>query len=204
MKLFRSFRKNDDGAVTVETSFLILSLIILTGGAIEAGYALFQWNGAQTAARTGARIAATSDPVATQMNTMTGLSNSVAVGDPMPYYRLECDNKNKTCDAGGYDATAMSRIIFGPDGDNRCGTTTRARRGMCDIFSETKRANVSVAYQNSGLGKAGYQTDPAPLVTVTLKDVPLKFVFLDLVGFSNIATLPPVQATVMGEDLKNG
>lgn len=204
MSILSKFHKNKDGAVTVETSLMILVLIVLTGGTIEAGYAYYQYNGAQTAARTGARIAATSDPVAISLNTMTGLSNGVEVGDPMPFYKLDCDGTNQNCSSGGYNSAAMSRILYGPDGDNTCGPTTRARRGMCDVFSEAKLGQVNVSYENSGLGKAGYQTDPAPLVSVTLKKVPLNFLFLDLVGFKDIATLPPVTATVMGEDLKNG
>ena len=204
MKSLKSFIRQKSGAVTVETSLMILMLIILTGGSIEAGYAFYQYNGAQQAVRTGARIAATSDPVAVSVNSMTGLSNSVSQGEAFPDYNISCSDKSKSCSDGGYDNQAMQRIIFGPDSDGECGATSRARRGMCDVFRDTKRAQVEVAYIGSGLGRAGFQGDAAPLVSVTLREVPLNFVFLDLVGLNDLVHLPPVDATLMGEDLKNG
>jgi len=41
--------------VTVETSFTIMILILLTGGSIEAGYAFYQYNGAQQAVKPSVR-----------------------------------------------------------------------------------------------------------------------------------------------------
>lgn len=202
--LFTKFTRRDEGAVTVETSLTIMMLIILTGGSIEAGYAFYQYNGAQQAVRTGARIAATSDPVATTVNTMTGLSNSVSQGQAFPDFNITCSDETKSCSQGSYDNQAMQRIIFGPDSDGTCGATSRSRRGMCDVFKDTERSRVDVAYIGSGLGRAGFQADAAPLVSVTLSEVPVNFVFLDLVGLNGVIHLPPIEATLMGEDLKNG
>lgn len=201
---FRKFFRRDEGAVTVETSLTIMILIILTGGSIEAGYAFYQYNSAQQAVRMGARIAATSDPVATTVSTMTGLSNSVSQGQAFPNYEVTCRADTQSCSQGSYDARAMQRIVYGPDEDGTCAATSRLRRGMCDVFEDTQRARVDVAYINSGLGTAGFQADAAPLVSVTLRDVPINFVFLDLVGLNGLIHLPPVEATLMGEDLKNG
>jgi len=203
-QLFKKLIRRDEGAVTVETSLMIMVLIILTGGSIEAGYAFYQYNGAQQAARTGARIAATSDPVARSVSTMTGLSGAVSQGQSFPDFEIVCKNDTESCSEGSYDMAAMTRIVFGPDGDGVCGATSRARRGMCDVFGDTEQAYVDVAYFSSGLGTAGYQGDAAPLVSVTLRNVPLNFVFLDLVGLGDLIHLPPVEATLMGEDLKNG
>lgn len=203
-KWLTKYKRGNDGAVTVETSLIIMVLIILTGGSIEAGYGFYQYNGAQQAARTGARIAATSDPVARSVNSMTGLSGSVSQGQAFPDFEVTCSDETRRCSEGSYDSTAMRRIIFGPDGDGVCSATSRARRGMCDVFKDTDRAHVDVAYISSGLGTAGYHGDAAPLVSVTLRDVPLNFIFLDLVGLGDLIHLPPVEATLMGEDLKNG
>ena len=200
----RKLLGREDGAVTIETSLIIMTLILLTGGSIEAGYAFYQYNGAQQAARTGARIAATSNPVSTNVNTMTGLSNSVSQGQPFPDYSITCSDKTRSCSDGGYDSRAMKRIVFGPDEDGICGATSRSRRGMCDVFRDTQRARIDVAYISSGLGTAGFHGDAAPLVSVTLREVPLNFVFLDFVGLGGVIHLPPVEATLMGEDLKNG
>lgn len=203
-QILKKLRRRNDGAVTVETSLMIMGLIILTGGAIETGYGFYQYNGAQQAVRTGARIAATSDPVARSINTMTGLSGSVSIGEAFPDFQVTCSDETRQCSDGSFDSTAMRRIIFGPDGDGICSATSRARRGMCDVFKETKRAQVEVSYFSSGLGTSGFHGDAAPFVSVTLRDVPLNFVFLDLVGLGDLVHLPPVEATLMGEDLKNG
>jgi len=202
--LLKKFKRRNDGAVTVETSLTIMMLIILTGGSIEAGYAFYQYNGAQQAVRTGARIAATSDPVASTVTTMTGLSNTVSQGQAFPDFNITCDEETKSCSEGSYDNRAMRRIVFGPDEDGICSATSRARRGMCDVFKDAERSRVEIAYVSSGLGRAGYQADAAPLVSVTLSEVPVNFVFLDLVGLQGIIHLPPIEATLMGEDLKNG
>lgn len=202
--ILKKLQRRDDGSVTVETSLTIMMLILLTGGTIEAGYAFYQYNGAQQAVRTGVRIAATSDPVALNMNTMTGLTRSVSQGQAFPNFEVTCSDDTQSCSEGSYDSRAMQRIVFGPDEDGTCGATSRSRRGMCDVFKDTKRARVDVSYLSSGLGTAGFQGDAAPLVSVTLREVPLNFVFLDLVGLRGVIHLPPVEATLMGEDLKNG
>lgn len=202
--LFKKLYAQTDGGVTVETSLTIMLLIILTGGSIEAGYAFYQYNGAQQAVRTGARIAATSDPVARDMATITGLTNGTTQGQAFPNYEYICQDDTKRCSEGSFDARAMQRIIYGPDEDGICGATSSPRRGMCDVFKDTSRAKVEVSYFSSGLGKAGYIGDSAPLISVTLREVPLNFVFLDIIGFQNLLHLPPVEATLMGEDLKNG
>lgn len=202
--IFQTFRKRTDAGVTVETSLTIMLLIILTGGSIEAGYAFYQYNGAQQAVRTGARIAATSDPVARELATMTGLSNGTTQGQAFPDYEFICDSDTNSCSQGSFDNRAMQRILFGPDEDGTCGATSRPRRGMCDVFKDAKTSKVSISYLSSGLGTAGYHGDSAPLVSVTLREVPLNFAFLDIIGFKNLIHLPPVEATLMGEDLKNG
>jgi len=203
-RLLSKLKKNETGAVTVETSFTILLLILLTAGTIEAGFAFHQYNGAQQAVRTGARIAATSNPVSVDVSEMTGTSNSVSAGQAFPSFERHCSDATRRCSQGRYDTSAMNRIIYGPDNDGQCGATTRPRRGMCDVFADTQRARVDISYIGSGLGRTGPQGDSAPLVSVTLRDVPLNFVFLDLIGFKDLVHLPPVEATLMGEDLKNG
>ncbi|GGX74134.1 hypothetical protein GCM10011309_25340 [Litorimonas cladophorae] len=194
--LFDLFRKSESGSVTVETSLIIMLLIMLTGGTIEASFAFHQYNAAQQAARTGVRIAATSDPVSRDFSDYTNVADLSL--------ERHCSSDTQQCSGGQYDSNAMRRIIFGPDGDGACAATTRSRRGMCDVFSDTQRAHVDVSYIGSGLGRTGAQGDAAPIVSVTLRDIPLNFVFLDLVGFKDIVHLPPVEATLMGEDLKNG
>lgn len=184
----------------------MLSGLMLFGtiGTFEAGWGFFQWNRAQQAARIGARIAATSPPVATALTNYTGLGNGVNVGDPMPNYSFECRGDTQGCSSGTFNSTAMNMIIFGPDGDNNCGATERLRRGLCDVYGKVAPENVVVTYAKSGLGRAGNPADPAPIITVTVTDLKFDFAVLKYFAPSALTTMPPVSVSVIAEDLKTG
>jgi len=202
--IFTSFRRNQHGGVSIEAAFLSMIMVAITGGAIEAGHAFFQWNSAQQAARVGARIAATSTPVANHLQNWTGIGGGVNAGDPMPDYAIQCSGKTHNCTQGGFYAQAMNEIVFGSDNDGDCSATTRDRRGMCDILNDIQISNVIIDYKNSGQGRAGNPADPAPLITITLTDLQFDFVFLDLFTPQPLRTMPDVSVTLMGEDLRSG
>ena len=199
-----SFFRNTKGSVTVEASFLLMIMVAVTGATIEAGHAYFQWNGAQQAARHGARLAATSDPVAQSLADMTGLGSGVEPGMPIPDYSRTCSGKTANCDMGGYDSRAMTDIVFGPDNDQSCGATQKERRGMCDVFNDISLNNVEVIYTSSGLGTAGFPASPAPLVTIKITDMKFDFVFLNLFTPESFSNMPDVSVSIMAEDLKTG
>ena len=202
MMIFKAYKNSVDGAVAVETSLLITIMIFLTAGVLETGLAYWQWNSAQQAARHGARLAATSDPIATEIHTMTGLGNGVETGDPFPNYVLNCSGELNGCNQGGFNQTALYEIVYGPDGDGLCANTVRERRGICDIVSNIEPKNVEISYANSGLGRAGNPPMPAPLITVTIKDLDFNFVFLDVFLPQKLSKIPPVSVSVMSEDLR--
>ena len=202
--MLKRFKKNTEGGVSVEASFLLMIMVALTGATIEAGYAYFQWNSAQQAARHGARLAATSDPVASNLTSMTGIGNGVEAGDPMPNYVRSCAGKTGQCNSGGFNSTAMDKIVFGPDNDGTCGPTQKERRGMCDVFGDVTKDNVEVIYAHSGLDKAGYPADLAPLVTVTVTGLKFDFVMLGLFTPDSFSNMPDVSVSLMAEDLRSG
>ena len=202
--MIADFLKNKRGSVSTEASFLLMIMVALTGATVEAGFAYFQWNSAQQAARHGARLAATSDPVAQSLSTMTGLGDGVEAGDPMPDYTRECSGKTRSCNEGGFSNTAMNNIVFGPDNDLTCGTTEKKRRGMCDVFDKITIDNVDVTYTHSGLGIAGNPGQPAPLVTVKVTDMRFNFVFLGLFTPKSFSRMPDVSVSLMAEDLRSG
>lgn len=203
MVKFQKYFKSDSGAVSVETSLLITITTILTACAVEASLALWQWNSAQQAARHGARLAATSDVIATDLQTMTGLSDTVAAGDPLPDYARVCSGETSSCDAGGFDQTALNLIVYGKDGDGACGATTPRARGICDVFADVRPENIEVKYEASGFGIAGLPAKPAPLITVTVKDLDFDFIFLDAFFPNAFTKIPPVSVSVMSEDLSS-
>jgi len=203
MTLFGKFWNSEDGVVTVETSLVISLMTLLTVGAVECSLALWQWNSAQQAARQGARLAATSYPVSQDLSAMTGLGNGVEAGDPFPYFERHCSGKTASCSNGQFDQAALDYILYGPDRDGICGSTTPNRRGVCDVVSNVGPENIEITYASSGLGHAGNPGAPAPLITVTIKDLDFNYIFLDAFFPSKFTKIPSVSASVMSEDLRS-
>lgn len=203
MMSLNRYLKSERGSVTVETSLIITLLIVVTAGVIECSLAFWQWNTAQQSARFGARLAATSYPVAEDLREMTGLESGAEVGDPFPYYERHCSGKTSSCSSGQFNQVALDYIVYGPDGDGVCAPTTLERRGICDIISNVGRENMDISYIASGLGYAGEPGDPAPLITVTIKDLDFNFVFLDAFLPERFTKIPPVSVSAMSEDLRS-
>jgi len=199
----RAFKHNEEGAVTVETSLVLTLVILCTGGVLECGLAFWQWNSAQQAARHGARLASVSPPLSQDLMTMTGLGNGVEAGDPFPDYEVICSGGTQSCNQGNFDTLALENLVFGPDGDGVCEKTALLRRGICDVVPFVKVENIDVVYQNSGFGFAGLPSDPAPLITVTVKDLEFNLIFLDIFFPNQFLKIPPVSVSVMHEDLRN-
>ncbi len=204
MSLWGRYKTSQDGAVAVEASLITTIMVVLTLAAFEIVYGFFQWNAAQQAVRLGARLAATSPPVSQALETLTGLENGGEAGDPMPDYTHSCAGASASCSAGGFNAAVLNEIVFGPDNDGLCAATSRARRGMCDIFERVSPENVTIEYRNSGLGRAGVPAWPAPLITVTLTDVEFDFALLRYFTPNAIRKMPPVSVTVIAEDMQSG
>lgn len=204
MSLVSKYVDNKNGSVTVEAAFLLPIMVVLTIGAFETCYGLFQWNTAQKSARIGARIAATTQPISEQLLTMTGLESGAEPGDPMPNYVHLCNGASKSCTVGGFNDSVFDEILYGPDNDGVCGSTTKARRGICDIYSGVGPDNLEIEYRNSGLGRAGNPASPAPIITVTLKGLEYDFALLRYFTPSRMRTMPTIRVTVVAEDLQSG
>ena len=185
--MFSRFQRSESGSVSVEMALICTVMIMLTLGAVEAGYAYTQHSAAQNAARHGARLAALSAPVS---NTVDDASGS---------YDITCAGGTRSCSSGRYRSDAMDRIVRGPDSDGQCAATTRERRGMCDVMNSLSVDDVSVRYVGA-LPAAGQRQAP-PLVTVTIAERPLKTVLLGGALPGRFRTLPSVSASLMGEDL---
>lgn len=192
------FLNDDSGAVSVSASWLIGIFIVLTGGAAEMGNSYWQSNAIQHAAKMGARIATTSEPVSVELATMTGLSSNVDVGDPVPAYKIVCHGKTQSCNRGGFNQLAFNKIFYGRNNDGTCEATTQETRGMCDMFENLIPENVVITYESSGMGRAGNPPILIPVVTVTIADLEQNYLFLDFLGERTIGT----QVSALAEDLK--
>jgi len=192
---------DQDGGVLVEATIVIVLFLVFVLGSVDFLMAMYQWNAAAKATAVGARIAAVSSPVSSDLSTMTGLGGGVVPGDPMPAFTRTCTAG--ACTGGTYSAAAMNTIVFGR-GSNACGDhTSFYNTGMCDVFWRIKPANVVIKYESTGLGYAGRPGGPVPTITVSLQNINFEFFFLrGLLGFGDI-TIPAMTTTITGEDLSS-
>ena len=187
----------------VEYSLIVSLLLVLTFGLVEFSLALFQWNSATKAVQAGARLAAVSAPVSSDLTTLTGLTSGVEPGDPMPAFERICTGAGGSCSGGGtFSAAALNTIVFGRGDGTTCGTVAAAQLpGMCDMFSRIQPQHVTVTYKHTGLGFAGRPGGPVPTITVQLSNLTFNFILLRILpGFTSIA-IPSMRTTITGEDL---
>lgn len=195
--------RDPDGSVAVEFGLVGSIFILLLMGMVEFGTAFWQWNQATKALQLGVRLAAVSNPVSSDLKTMTGLSGTVEEGDPMPYFQRICSGATQTCSGGTYDAAAMRTLVYGR-GNASCPTAAQAYPAMCQIFPRVTPQNVVVEYTQTGLGFAGRPGGPVPSITVRLTGLNFSFVVLDtLVGLGQIP-MSGLAATATAEDMSGG
>jgi Flp pilus assembly protein TadG len=194
------------GGVLVEAAVMIPIIFVFVLGAVDFLFAFYQWNAATKAVQLGARIAAVSNPVASDVSAITGLGGGVNPGDPMTvgaFLTRTCFGATASCTNGTYSAAAMTTIVRGR-GSNACGDATSVYfAGMCDVFARVREENVVISYSATGLGYAGRVGGPVPTITVSLQNLPFQFFFLNaLMGFGNI-NIPSMTTTITGEDLSS-
>ena len=211
-----SFWDDEGGASVLEFTVGMMTFFVILFGIIEFSYIFYQWNAATKAVQFGARLAAVSEPVASDLKTMTGVGGGVLPGGQMPTFDITCDGSTASCTGGNgsYSADAMRVIVYGRQSDGtantQCGTaavTNPLQNGMCNYFSSINPQNVVIRYQYTGLGYAGrpggpgHTGGPVPTITVSVTGISYSFVFLNgLMGFGN-AWVPALATTVTGEDL---
>ncbi len=207
--------RDEGGAALIEFTAAVLAFFLLLFGVTEFAFAFYQWNAATKAVQLGARLAAVSDPVSSDLLALTGMEGGALPGAAMPNFDRVCTSDSSTgatgsCTGGTYDATsvdAMRTLVFG-----RCQTGVDCPRttcvgtgsniGMCNIFDRVTPQNVIIRYQYTGLGYAGRPGGPVPTITVSLRNLTYNFVMVGgLVPGLSSMQLPSFATTVTGEDL---
>ena len=115
--------RDQTGGVLVEATVMLVIIFIFVLGSVDFLMAMYQWNAAAKAVQIGARIAAVSDPVASDLNAITGLESGAIPGTfpPPAFTTRTCSGSTGTCSGGSpYSATAMNRIVRGRNMDNGC------------------------------------------------------------------------------------
>ncbi|MFB9269909.1 TadE/TadG family type IV pilus assembly protein [Bradyrhizobium erythrophlei] len=192
-----------DGGVLVETTVMMTILFVFILGSVDFLMAMYQWNAATKAVEIGARIAAVSDPVSSDVSSITGLGSGLNPGDPMPAFTRTCNGATSTCTGGTFSQAALNTIVYGR-GSAACGDSTSVyTTGMCDIFSRILPANVVITYTQSGLGYVARPGGPVPTITVSVQNLPFQFYFLG--GFMGMANtqIPGLTTSITGEDLSS-
>ncbi|BCH04110.1 pilus biosynthesis protein TadE [Mesorhizobium sp. 131-2-5] len=188
-------------------STLLFSLVL---GFVDFGYAFYQWNAATKAVQVGARLAAISDAVATNLATAGPISSPgapIVAGAYGPFVCTYTAGTGGCSNGGGFSAANFSRIFRGDTAntnDDACPNVgTNQRPGMCHFFPGLLRSNVVVTYSATGLGYQTRLSGPVPTITVSLQNRTFQFFFLQgLMGFANI-NMPSMLSTVTGEDIKS-
>ena len=208
--MIQRFAKSEDGAAMVEMTIVSTLLFSLVLGFVDFGYAFYQWNAATKAVQVGARLAAISDAVATNLATAGPISSPgapIVAGAYGPFVCTYTAGTGGCSNGGGFSAANFSRIFRGDTAntnDDACpNLATNQRPGMCHFFPGLLRSNVVVTYSATGLGYQTRLSGPVPTITVSLQNRTFQFFFLQgLMGFANI-NMPSMLSTVTGEDMKS-
>ena len=205
----RHLGRDQSGTTTIEFTIVAMLFLLLTFGLVEFGNMFWQYNSATKAAQLGARLAAVSNPVWSELVNLEDTGTPGAAWETA--YTVTCDGDGADCSGtftGDYDATAMACLVFGrsassPPCDVSCDPANidADEAGMCDRFDRIAPENVIVTYSHTGLGFAGRPGGPVPTVTLQLTNLQFEFLALgDLLGLQPIA-MPPFTVTMTGEDL---
>lgn len=215
----RALLGDEHGGVIVEVTAAILLFFVMLGGIVDGSMLFYQWNATTKAVQIGARLAAVSAPVASNLSTLTGLTGTNLPGDAMPSFDCTCTGTSATsgtctgtvptgATACTYNAANMNRLISGRNGTSctdLASDTSVAKTqyiGMCDYFPTITPNNVRVRYQYTGLGYAGRPFGPVPTITVSVRNLTFNYVFLQPLLGKLPVSLPGFNTTVTGEDLK--
>jgi len=195
--LRRRFLRDTDGGPMMEFTAVFMLLILLTGGIIDFGLAMWQWNSAEKATQIGTRIAVTASPVVTELASWDCDTDAIQVGLPCSttgaatFGSISCTNTACTASGGG--------DIASPTLDGVAFNTIVSR--MQTVYGRIQPTNVIVEYKDIGLCFAG-RGSACPAVTVKLTGLTFDFIMLNWLLPSTV-TMPEFRATLTGEDLSS-
>ena len=88
---------------------MLVIMFIFVLGSVDFLMAMYQWNAAAKAVQIGARIAAVSDPVASDVNAITGLEGGAIPGTVPPPAFMHQDLQRQQRNAAVAAHTALQR-----------------------------------------------------------------------------------------------
>jgi Flp pilus assembly protein TadG len=208
--LLRTLRRNERGATAVEFALIALLLFIVSFGIIDFGLAYWQWVMAEKATQVGVRKAVVSNMVAKGLTTWP-ISNGGTSGNGTPCMTgttiiTDCSFSPVTCtsNAAGTTITCSCPATPCPKGTPAASDFTAIVAEMQKMDPYIANNNVQITYSPNGLGFVGRPNGLPVTVTVTLTGMTFKFLVIDkLLFFGGTFSMPPFNATLIGEDLSS-
>ena len=185
----RSFGRDECGTSAAEFALVLPVMLFFLLGIIDVGRFMWYVSQAEKATQIGARWAVVTDMIPSDLYDYSfAIDGEVPQGAVVPkdkFPGVKC--KAAGCDSFDSDKT-KSKAAFAALVDR-----------MNDIYGGIGSANVEVDYDWSGLGYAGDPngSDVDPLVTVRVKDLPFRPIFL---GQIFDLGLPDLNYTLTMED----
>lgn len=196
--ILRGFLRDQRG-MAAEFALVLPLLLIFVLGTIDVGIYAWRINQAEKATQIGARWAAVTNPLATEIATATYVNVNVGgtlvtQGDRIPAGALgvlTCTSSGCTCSTAPCPGTTFDAAAF-----------TSLSTRMQQIYPAITNANIQVQYSGSGLGFAGDPNGPelAPLITVRLLNMSYTPVVLSPIG--GTVGLPDFAYSITAEDAR--
>lgn len=195
----RLFWRDRGGASAAEFALVLPVFLVLLLGTIDVGRLMWTWNRAEKATQMAVRYAVVADMVPQGLaNLDFAVAGTVVQGERIPATAF-----------GGADCTASGTTVsctpIAPTTATQVGTVNSTAfqnivRRLRVVYPAATAANVQVRYTWSGLGYAGNPDAPdvAPLVTVSLRNLRFRPLFLSLLNRS--VPLPAFSAALTLED----
>lgn len=199
LKMTRQFLRDEDG-LAAEFALVLPLFLILMMGTIDVGFYAFRLNAAEKATQVGARWAAVTDPIASQLATESYVNQTIdgqtiGQGDRIPLsdFSIVCTSSGTTCACTGNDCLQGS---YTKDSTAFNRLATRMRQ----ILPSIQDSNIEVEYSGSGLGFAGNPNGPdaSPLITVRLTNMTYQSITMSPLGGS--VGLPDFAYSLTAED----
>ncbi len=186
MMNLRNFLSDRRGSTTVEFVVVFLGFIAVLLFVVEVTLYQFFTATLEKAANAGVRAAIVSDSLVAGLPTRNNRASGGTYGDKCSDASDPCTGYGPlTCTGTACEAAAFTRILA----------------HMRSFNGAIQAANVTITYQDVGIGFAGGPV--APMVTVSVSDVPYQtgVVGLLLQNTDVLSNLPTRSASMTGEDL---
>lgn len=190
---------HDQRGAAAEFALVLPLLILFVLGTIDIGLYAWRLNQAEKATQMGARWAAVTDPLATEIATTSFVNANVGgtlvtQGDRIPVMDFTITCTDTACSCAGADCGTLGTLTY------NSGAFDNLRNTMRRVLPAIEDSNVVVEYRGSGLGFAGDPNGPdiAPIITVRLVD--MTFTPVTLVLFGANVGLPDFAYSLTAED----